>query len=73
MPIVKFTTLISMNCVDEDTGFVIAEKFPALSSWNETCNLEMILLGLSREMCNISNFTCIQPAEDADFPDIPLN
>lgn len=72
MPIVKFTNLINLPCVDEDTGFVSSEKFDALSSWTFNSNLELILLGLAKLMCSNVNSSLPQPEEGAEFPDIPL-
>ncbi|OBA16318.1 uncharacterized protein OGAPODRAFT_16070 [Ogataea polymorpha] len=66
-PIVRFISKINLPCVDQNTGLVLASKFPTLSSWKRTYSMEILLLELRKEMASGANRKLPQPSEGETF------
>ena len=64
-PTVRFSTKINIPSVNQANGVVETTKFPLFKAWNESYNLETILVTLRKEMQQ--NKSLPQPAEGDMF------
>lgn len=56
-----------MNCVDKNTGEIIASKVPATKNWTRNDGIEQILTSLRSQMASDANRRTKQPPEGSTF------
>ena len=62
-PVVRFTSKVNLDCVDQSNGEILISKFDIMKNWNAEHGMENILIGLKDKMANSSNKSLPQPAE----------